>query len=81
MLRLDGRSLQAARALLDWSQQELAHKAQVSVGTVKNLEASKGPVHGRTDTVDKIVAALEKAGIEFFDNGEPGVRLRRPKRR
>jgi hypothetical protein len=33
---------------------------------------------GRSDTGDKIEAALEKAGIEFIDEngGGPGVRLR-----
>jgi predicted transcriptional regulator len=80
MIRPDGRSIQAARALLGWSQQELARKADISEGTVKRMESFKGPVGARFDTLVKLVAVLEKAGIEFLDEGEPGVRLR-PRRR
>jgi hypothetical protein len=51
----------------------------VSIPTIKRLEAHDGPLGGRTDTGDKIGAALEKAGIEFIDEngGGPGVRLRK----
>jgi ribosome-binding protein aMBF1 (putative translation factor) len=72
------RQIKAARALLDWSQEKLASAAVVSVPTIKRLEAQDGPLGGRTDTGEKIEAALERAGIVFIDeNGEgPGVRLR-----
>lgn len=77
------RQLKAARALLGWSQQSLAAAANVSHPTVKRLEAADGPIGGRSETVDKLLAALEHAGIEFIEEngGGAGVRLRdrRPK--
>jgi transcriptional regulator with XRE-family HTH domain len=73
------RQVKAARALLGWSQEQLASAANVSIPTIKRLEAHDGPLGGRTDTGDKIEAALEKAGIEFIEEngGGPGVRLRK----
>lgn len=73
------RQLKAARALLDWSQEALATAADVSLPTVKRLEAAAGMLGGRAATVRKIQVALERAGVEFIDeNGSgPGVRLRK----
>jgi hypothetical protein len=73
------RQIKAARALLAWSQEQLAAAANMSIPTIKRLEAHDGPLGGRNDTGDKIKAALEKAGIEFIDEngGGPGVRLRK----
>jgi predicted transcriptional regulator len=68
----------AARALLDWSQQELADTAAVGIVTVRQLEAA---VHQpRRSTLTVIRLALEKAGVEFIDEngGGPGARLRKP---
>ena len=79
------RQLKAARALLAWSQEQLAAAADVSVPTIKRLEAQEGPLGGRNETGAKIRLALETAGIEFLDEngGGPGVRLRKrqPKKR
>jgi transcriptional regulator with XRE-family HTH domain len=79
ILKVSIRQIKAARALLGWSQDELASAANVSIPTIKRLEAQDGPLGGRTDTGDKIAAALEKAGIEFIDEngGGPGVRVRK----
>jgi predicted transcriptional regulator len=78
-LKVSIRQIKAARALLDWPQEQLASAANVSIPTIKRLEAHDGPLGGRTDTGDKIKAALEKAGIEFIDEngGGPGVRVRK----
>jgi predicted transcriptional regulator len=67
----------AARALLDWSQQELADTAAVGIVTVRQLEAA---VHEpRRSTLNVIRRALEAAGVEFIDEngGGPGVRIRK----
>jgi transcriptional regulator with XRE-family HTH domain len=73
------RQIKAARALLGWSQEQLAAAANMSIPTIKRLEAHDGPLGGRAETGDKIEAALEKADIEFIDEngGGPGVRLRK----
>jgi hypothetical protein len=49
----------------------------VALGTIRRMEGFDGPVGARTDTLGKVVAALEKVGIEFLDSGSPGVRLKR----
>lgn len=57
----------AARALLNWSQPELAQASGVSVSTIRDFEIGK-----RTPIGNNLAAmrrALEKAGIEFIDDG------------
>jgi predicted transcriptional regulator len=76
LIVLTGRHFRAARALLGWTQEELSRKAKAALGTVIRLEGFEGPVHTRMDTLGRIVAVLERAGIEFLDDGQPGVRLR-----
>jgi predicted transcriptional regulator len=73
------RQIKAARALLAWSQEDLAYAADISIPTIKRLEAQDGPLGGRSETGFKIQAALETAGIEFIEEngGGPGVRLRK----
>jgi predicted transcriptional regulator len=77
------RQIKAARALLAWSQGDLAEASGVSEPTIARLESAEGELGGRADTVQKILAALEKAGCIFLDeNGDgPGVRLRKAKRK
>jgi predicted transcriptional regulator len=77
ILKVSIRQLKAARSLIGWSQEELASAADVSLPTIKRLEAVEGPLGGRQATTDKIRAALEKAGVAFINEngGGPGVRL------
>ena len=86
ILKVSIRQVKAARTLLAWSQAQLATAANVSVPTIKRLEAQDGPLGGRSETGAKIREALETAGVEFIDEngGGPGVRLRKsntPKKR
>jgi len=68
---------------LAWSQEQLASAANISIPTIKRLEAQDGPLGGRSETGSKIRMALEAAGVEFIDQngGGPGVRLRKRKRK
>jgi predicted transcriptional regulator len=77
------RQVKAARALLAWSQERLAAAAEVSIPTIKRLEAQDGPLGGRTETGTKILSALESAGVEFLDEdgSGPGVRIRKHRRK
>jgi transcriptional regulator with XRE-family HTH domain len=79
ILKVSIRQIKAARALLGWSQEELAAAAAISIATVKRLEAHDGLLGGRKETEMKITSALENAGAEFIDEngGGPGVRLRK----
>lgn len=66
----------AARGLLDWSQQELATRAEIGIVTVRQLEA--GTIEPRRATLAVVRQALEAGGVEFIDEngGGAGVRLR-----
>ncbi len=76
--KLSIRQLKAARELVAWSQEELAGKSGVSLPTIQRLEAAGGDLGGRPETGKKIMATLEKAGVEFLDDGQ-GVRVNPPK--
>lgn len=60
----------AARAWLDWSQSDLAARADVSASTIRDFEAGRRiPI---VNNLRAIRQALEAAGIEFlFSNHEP----------
>jgi predicted transcriptional regulator len=73
------RQVKAARALLAWSQSDLAEKSHVSEPTIARLESADGELGGRADTIEKIRRALEKAGAEFTNGKRPGVRMRQGK--
>jgi hypothetical protein len=65
----------AAHALLDWTQTELAAASDLGLSTVVDFERERRQVS--EDAVTAIRTALEKAGVEFTNGGEPGVKLRR----
>lgn len=81
---ITGVQMRAARALLGIDQRELARRAGVSLPTVQRMEASDGTVRGVIDSLTKVVAALERAGIELISENSPsrglgrGVRLLGP---
>jgi len=76
---ITSRQIRAARALLGWSQQQLADKAIVSLNAVARLES--GIVDSRISTVQAVQKALVRAGVEFLDADQKGegVRLKNPK--
>jgi transcriptional regulator with XRE-family HTH domain len=76
MQEITAAQCRAGRALLDWSQQQLADAARVGVATVRQFEGSGAAP--RKATVDAISRALDAAGVLFIDqNGNgAGVRLR-----
>jgi transcriptional regulator with XRE-family HTH domain len=73
--------LRAARALLGWSQTQLAEKAGLSLPTVKRVETERGPSVSNAARY-ALQKALESGGVEFIDEngGGPGVRLRKRQR-
>ena len=69
--------LRAARALLDWNQTVTAQKSGLSVETIKRLENMKGTLGAtKVETLDAIVKAFERAGVEFTNGDQPGVRMK-----
>ncbi len=83
ILKVSIRQIKAARALLGWSQDELAVRSGISVPTIKRLEAAEGEFGGRAETREAVVAALQEAGIEFIpeNGGGVGVRIAKRQRR
>jgi transcriptional regulator with XRE-family HTH domain len=57
----------AARALLAWTQAELAERASLSRKTVADFEQENRDVHVRTR--HDIATTLERAGVEFLPGG------------
>jgi transcriptional regulator with XRE-family HTH domain len=74
--------LRAARALLGIDQRELAAQCGLSVPTIQRMEGSEGVIRGNVDSLMKLVAALDSAGIELIGEGAVshsggrGVRLK-----
>ena len=74
--------MRAARALLGIDQKDLSELSGVSLPTIQRMEASDGQVRGMIDTLVKVVAALDQAGVELIGEnaasagGGRGVRLK-----
>jgi transcriptional regulator with XRE-family HTH domain len=71
---IEPRQIRAARALLNWSQSNLADASGVAVSSIKNIENNL--TVARKDTIEDIRNALERAGVEFTLDG--GVRPHKP---
>ena len=65
----------AARALIDWTQPRLAQAAGLGLSTVVDYERERRAVSEAG--IAQIRGALEAAGVEFTNGGQPGVRLRK----
>lgn len=76
--------LRASRALLGIDQRRLAELSGLSVPTIQRMEASTGVIRGNVDSLMKLVAALDAAGIELIGEGTAstgsgrGIRLKAP---
>ena len=83
ILKVSIRQIKAARALLGWSQDDLASGSDLSIPTIKRLEAAEEEIGGRQESREAIVGALQEGGIEFIaeNGGGIGVRLAKGQRR
>src|SRR6267142_2359096 len=61
--------LRAARVLLGLDQRRLAELSGLSVPTIQRMEASETMVRGNVDSLVKLIAAFDAAGIEMIDEG------------
>ncbi len=69
---IEPRQIRAARALLNWSQDDLALASGIARSSIKNIE--NDITAARKDTIHDIQMALENFGIEFIPNS--GIRCR-----
>lgn len=74
--------MRASRALLGIDQRRLAELSGLSLPTIQRMEASETMIRGNVDSLMKLVAALDAAGIELIGEGAAsqsggrGVRLK-----
>ena len=83
LMMITAAQLKAARALLGMDQRTLAEAADLSLPTIQRMEASDGTIRGNVDSLVKLIAALDAAGVELIGEGAAskgggrGVRLKR----
>lgn len=80
---ISSRQLRAARALAGLDQRALAKASRLSLPTIQRMEASDGIVRGNVESLMKLIAALDRLGIELIneggasEDGGRGVRLKK----
>ena len=68
--------------MVGMDQRALAEASALSLPTIQRMEASEGVIRGNVDSLMKLIAALEAAGVELInegavsDHGGRGVRLK-----
>ena len=72
--------IRAARGILNWSRKDLAEHSGVSFASMMRLESFEGVPASNFKTLEAVMIAFEKAGIEFIGSPDdrPGVRLKSP---
>jgi transcriptional regulator with XRE-family HTH domain len=72
-----GNQLKAARALAGLSQTQLATAADLNVTTISAMEGKGAATLGSgLDTIKAVMDALDAAGVELTNHGQPGCRLK-----
>jgi transcriptional regulator with XRE-family HTH domain len=64
-----------ARAALNWTVRDLAEVTGLHRNTINNIEV--GRYAGDPQTLATIEKVLKRAGIDFTNGDQPGVRLRK----
>ena len=69
--------------MVGWTVADLAEASGVSEPTIRPLETADGPFGGQPEMAEKLIEALEGAGVVFVSeaDGGPGVYLPKGKRR
>ncbi len=75
---LEAAHIRAARALLNWTMEDLALKADVSVSTIRRMESSVGP-SVRNNCARAVRKALENGGISFSTGTSGEILISSPK--
>lgn len=68
---IEGRQIRAARGLLGWSRSDLIEASGISLSALLRLESAQAD--SRSSTLNKVIVALNAAGIEFINDGRGGV--------
>jgi len=68
--------IRSARAMLDWSREQLSNQSGVGISALMRLESSQGVPSGNIKTFEAVQKAFETAGIEFIGTPESGAGVR-----
>ena len=68
--------IRAARAMLDWSREQLSAGSGVGISALMRLESSDGVPSGNIKTFESVQRTFEKAGIEFIGTPQSGAGVR-----
>lgn len=82
--QLTGCQVRAARAMLNWSVRQLAHRSGISDSSIRRIEAVFGvPDTVTLDLLTKVQDYFESKGFKFVwdDHDGPGIFWRRVERR
>jgi len=74
-MKISGRQIRAARALLGMSSETLAKSAELGIATIRRAEAVDDAPPITPANLSAIRSALERAGIEFTNGTGQGIRL------
>jgi transcriptional regulator with XRE-family HTH domain len=76
---ITGAQIRMARGYLRWSVKELSDACGVSAATIERMEEAEGLPKSFADSLAKIQASFELAGLQFIpeNGGGAGVRLRK----
>jgi transcriptional regulator with XRE-family HTH domain len=64
MDKISPAQIKAARALLNWSQEDLAQACDISISTIRTMELGKIP---RASTLLEVRGTIERNGLEFTE--------------
>jgi transcriptional regulator with XRE-family HTH domain len=70
---MTGRQLRAARALLNWTGEQLATAAGISLMTIRRAEAIDGPLRLMPANLQALRAVFEGAGVAFTHDADGNV--------
>lgn len=76
---ITARQIRAGRALLGWTQEQLAERASVGRATLARIEAEL--IDPKASTLANIRAALTAAGVRLYDDSDgtgEGARMMKP---
>ena len=68
--------IRAARAMLDWSREQLSDNSSVGLSALMRLESAEGVPSGNIKTFEAVQKAFEKAAIESLGSPEEGAGVR-----
>ena len=60
--------------MLEMDQRTLAEASGLSLPTIQRMEASDGVIWGQVESLMKLIAALDTAGVELINEGAISAR-------